>query len=145
MKKAFLSFMLLTTPAMVASTITKQDIIKTVEHQRELVHQAEQEAATAKQELVVVQDAITAQTAKLHETQQELAVTKKELSDAKHHFHLLLLLCSSLIGFVVFAGIQRFSTSLLAFYPPALASDWIISISSGVLAGVIAWQFLAHL
>jgi len=145
MKYLLLATMILTTPAMVASTITKADIIKTVEHQRELVHQAEADAAIAKQELIVVQEAINAQTAKLRDTQAELAITKKQLSDEKAHFNKLLLLCSTLIGFVVFAGIQRFSSVLLAFYPPALASDWFISIGSGVVAGAIAWQFLARL
>jgi len=125
--------------------ITKSDIIATVEHQRKLVHEAQADAAIAKQELVVVQEAINTQTAKLHETQNQLDITRKELSDAKSHFNKLLLLCSTLIGFVVFAGIQKFSSILLAFYPPALASDWFISIGSGVVAGAIAWQFLARL
>ena len=145
MKKIALAIMLCGIPAINASTITKDDIIATVEHQRRLVHEAQADAATAKAELQVVQDAINAQTAKLHETETQLSVTKKELSDAKSHLNKLLLLCSSLVGFIVFAGIQRFSSVLLSFYPPALAADWFISIGSGAVAGAIAWQFLAHL
>lgn len=145
MKRILLALMLLTTPTMVATTITKADIIKTVEHQRQLVHEAQVDAEIAKKELVVVQEAINTQTAKLHETEAELNIARKELSDVRKHFNMLLFLCSSLIGILVFSIIQRFSSILLAFYPPALASNWLISIGSGAIAGTIAWQFLARL
>jgi len=145
MKKLALAIILCGIPSIYASTITKVDIIATVEHQRRLVHEAQADAATAKAELGVVQEAINEQTAKLHETETQLSVTKKELSDEKNHFNKLLLLCSSLVGLIVFAGIQRFSSVLLSFYPPALAADWFISIGSGAVAGIVAWQFLAHL
>jgi len=145
MKRIALAILFVMAVGVQATTITKNDIIKTIEHQRQLVHQAQDEASAAKQELVVVQEAVNAQTAKLHNTENQLDITRKELSDVRHHFHLLLLICSSCIGFIVFASIQRFSSILLAFYPPALASDWFISIGAGIVAGGVAWSLLGHL
>ena len=138
--------MILTVPAgAIASNISRSDIIATVEHQRKLAHEAQAEATTAKQELIVIQDAINTQTAKLHDTENRLDIAQKELSTTKHHLHLLLLLCSSLIGAIAFVVIQRYSSILLAFYPPALAADWFVSIGSGIIAGGAAWIVLGHL
>jgi len=102
MKRTLLALMLLTTPSMVATTITKADIIATVQHQRKLVHQAQADADLAKKELIVVQDAINAQTAKLHDTENRLAIVTKERDSALHHLHLLLSICSSLAGAIGF-------------------------------------------
>ena len=145
MKKFILAFMIVTTPGLIASTITKSDILATIQHQRELVRQSIRDAEIAKQELAVVQDAINSQTAKLHETEQQLAVVKKERDDARRHLHILALLCATLVGLSVASFIQRFSSVLLAFYPPALAANGLISIGAGIVAGSAAWLLLEHL
>jgi hypothetical protein len=143
--RIWIAFFLIGVSPAIASTITKADIIKTVEHQRQLVHQAQADAAIAKQELVVVQDAINSQTAKLHETEASLDIARKELSDVRHRFHILLTLFSCLVGLLAFSIVQRFSSILLAFYPPALAFDWAISITVGIVAGGASSWLLGHL
>jgi len=145
MKNLVLAILFVMAVSVQAATITKNDILKTIEHQRQLVHQAQDEATAAKNELQVVQDAVNTQTAKLHDTENRLDVATKELASAKHHLHMLLLICSSLIGFLVFAGVIRFSSTLLAFYPPALAEAWLISATAGIIAGGAAWSLLGHL
>ncbi len=142
MKRILLALMLLTTPTMVATTITKADIIKTVEHQRQLVHEAQANAEVAKKELVVVQDAINAQTAKLHDTETRLAVTTKERDSALHHLHLLLSICSSLAGAIGFLVAIRFAS----FLPPNLLPYELLFASGiGIITGGITWVSLGHL
>ena len=142
MKRILLALMLLTTPTMVATTITKADIIKTVEHQRQLVHEAQANAEVAKKELVVVQDAINAQTAKLHDTETRLAVTTKERDSALHHLHLLLFICSSLAGAIGFLVAIRFAS----FLPPNLLPYELLFASGiGIITGGITWVSLGHL
>jgi len=142
MKRTLLALMLLTTPTMVATTITKADIIKTVEHQRELVHQAQADAAIAKQELIVVQDAINAQTAKLHETEAKLGVVTKERDNALHHLHLLLLIASTLAG----ASAGLFAMRFVSFLPPNLiAYELLFASGIGIITGGITWVSLGHL
>ena len=142
MKRILLALMLLTTPTMVATTITKADIIKTVEHQRQLVHEAQANAEVAKKELVVVQDAINAQTAKLHDTETRLAVTTKERDSALHHLHLLLSICSSLAGAFGFLVAIRFAS----FLPPNLLPYELLFASGiGIITGGITWVSLGHL
>lgn len=145
MNKLALAILFVMAVAVQATTITKNDIIKTIEHQRQLVHQAQDQATAAKNELAVVQDAVNTQTAKLHDTENKLNVATKELSTAKHHLHMLLLICSGLVGFIAFAGVLRFSSTLLAFSPPALAEAWLISVGAGFIAGGAAWSLLGHL
>jgi hypothetical protein len=142
MKRTLLALMLLTTPSMVATTITKADIIATVEHQRKLVHQAQADADLAKKELVVVQDAINAQTAKLHDTENRLAIVSKERDSALHHLHLLLSICSSLAGAVGFLVAIRFAS----FLPPNLiAYEFLFASGVGIVVGGLAWAILGHL
>ena len=142
MKRILLALMLLTTPTMVATTITKADIIKTVEHQRQLVHEAQANAEVAKKELVVVQDAINAQTAKLHDTETRLAVTTKERDSALHHLHLLLFICSFLAGAIGFLVAIRFAS----FLPPNLLPYELLFASGiGIITGGITWVSLGHL
>lgn len=142
MKHLLLATMILTTPAMVASTITKADIIKTVEHQRELVHQAEADAAIAKQELAIVQSAIDAQTAKLHETEAKLGVVTKERDNALHHLHTLLLISSTLAG--ACAGL--FALRFASFLPPnMIAYELLFASGIGIVTGGITWGVLGHL
>jgi hypothetical protein len=127
---------------MVATTITKADIIATVEHQRKLVHQAQADADLAKKELVVVQDAINAQTAKLHDTENRLAIVSKERDSALHHLHLLLSICSSLAGAIGFLVAIRFAS----FLPPNLiAYEFLFASGIGIVFGGLAWAILGHL
>ena len=142
MKRTLLALMLLTTPSMVATTITKADIIATVEHQRKLVHEAQNQADIAKKELIVVQDAINAQTAKLHDTEARLAVVTKERDSALHHLHLLLSICSSLAGAIGFLVAIRFAS----FLPPNLiAYEFLFASGIGIVVGGLAWAILGHL
>ena len=142
MKKILLAIMLCLTPTLVASTITKLDIIKTVEHQRQLVHEAERQASTAKAELLVVQEAINTQTAKLHDTESRLAVTIKERDSALHHLNLLLLIASTAIAFFV----SILSLQFVAFLPPQwVAYKLMIVAGVGIAAEGIAWAILGHL
>jgi len=142
MKRTLLALMLLTTPSMVATTITKADIIATVEHQRKLVHQAQADADLAKKELVVVQDAINAQTAKLHDTENRLAIVSKERDSALHHLNLLLSICSSLAGAIGFLVAIRFAS----FLPPNLiAYEFLFASGMGIVVGGLAWAILGHL
>jgi hypothetical protein len=142
MKRTLLALMLLTTPSMVATTITKADIIATVEHQRRLVHQAQADAELAKKELVVVQDAINAQTAKLHDTEVKLDVASKERDNALHHLHMLLFIASSLTGAIAVLIAMRFSS----FLPPnLLAYEFLFSSGIGIVVGGITWAVLSHL
>ena len=145
MNKLALAILFVMAVAVQATTITKNDIIKTIEHQRQLVHQAQDQATAAKNELAVVQDAVNTQTAKLHDTENKLDVATKELSTAKHHLNMLLLLCSTLIGFIVFTSVQRFSSVLLSFYPPAIAESWLIALGLGIISGGVSWSLLGHL
>lgn len=142
MKRTLLAIILLTTPSMVATTITKADIIATVEHQRKLVHEAQNQADIAKKELIVVQDAINAQTAKLHDTEARLAIVTKERDSALHHLHLLLSICSSLAGAIGFLVAIRFAS----FLPPNLiAYEFLFASGIGIVVGGLAWAILGHL
>jgi len=142
MKRTLLALMLLTTPSMVATTITKADIIATVEHQRKLVHDAQNQADIAKKELIVVQDGINAQTAKLHDTEARLAIVTKERDSALHHLHLLLSICSSLAGAIGFMVAIRFAS----FLPPNLiAYEFLFASGIGIVVGGLAWAILGHL
>jgi len=143
MKNILLAVMILTTPVgAIASTISKADIIATVEHQRKLAHQAQVDAAAAKQELLVVQSAIDAQTAKLHETETKLDIVTKERDSALHHLHMLLLIASSLAGGFGFLLALRFVSIL----PPNLiAYEFLFASGIGIVTGGITWAILGHL
>ena len=142
MKKLALAILLCGIPAIEASTISKADIIATVQHQRRLVHEAQADAAIAKADLVAVQFAIDTQTAKLHQTENQLSVVTKERDSALHHLHMLLLISSSLAGGCAFLLALRFASIL----PPTLiAYEFLFSSGIGIVVGGLTWSILGHL
>jgi hypothetical protein len=145
MKIPFLVFMILTTPAMVATTITKQDIIATVEHQRRITHQAQDEAALAKKELAVVQSAIDAQAGELNKAKKDLAVVTSSRNYWKKVAERLLFALSLTAGILAGLVFFQFSTAIItSIYPPALPFSILISIGVGVATFAATWATLVR-
>jgi len=143
MKKLLLLAMILTTPAMVASTITKADIIATVEHQRRLTHEAQNEAELAKKELAVVQSAIDAQAGELNKAKKDLAVANASRDYWKKVAERLLFALSLAAGILAGLVFFQFSTIIITtIYPPALPFSILISIGVGVITFGATWAVL---
>jgi len=145
MKKLFLVIMLLSTPGMVATTITKADIIATVEHQRRLTHEAQDEAALAQKELAVVQSAIDAQAEELNKAKKDLVVIKESRDYWKKVAERLLFALSLTAGILAGLVFFQFSTAIItSIYPPALPFSILISVGIGVATFGAVWAILVR-
>jgi len=137
--------MLLSTPGMVATTITKADIIATVEHQRRLTHEAQDEAALAQKELAVVQSAIDAQAEELNKAKKDLVVIKESRDYWKKVAERLLFALSLTAGILAGLVFFQFSTAIItSIYPPALPFSILISVGIGVATFGAVWAILVR-
>jgi len=134
---------------MKAETISKHDIVLTVEHLRQLAIQSQAQAAQAKSELGVVQSKADALAKdrdwwKNDDAAQKEALDKSEIARKKiaHTAHLLLLVASGLaFGFVFSLG-SRFAAFIpLQLQPYAIA----LELAAGAMAFGFTWFTLSHL
>jgi hypothetical protein len=146
MKKLLLLVMLLTTPAMVASTISKQDIIQTIEHERKLAHQAEDAAKQAKEELVAIQATLDSKDAEISKQAQQIKSISASRDYWKRVAERLLFALSLTAGIIAGLVFFQFSTIIITrIYPPALPFSILISIAVGAITFGSVWAALVHL
>jgi hypothetical protein len=146
MRNFLLLLMLLTTPSMVASTITKSDIIATIEHQRRLVQQAQDAATEAKEQLVLVQNSIKQKDDQISTLTKENIGLNNSLKKWKAIAEKLLFGISLAAGIIVGIVFFQFSTIIItSIYPPALPFSILISFGVGATIFSAVWASLVHL